>query len=206
MVLEDINGGAGRICKELVNRTDKRGWMEEVIRSPSSSTAAAIFSVDGSEDSRVWGDSDVWKVDVRKQEVGGDHPKLASWQMDEEGVEEGQREPQGGSPQGLAIEEREATEYTLHVENLLQECGQAHNAHLSGNLDKDLKMMETSEVLDVFLSKEESTILNAEIKRLKKCSFICKLFGGRPSRGMVRDMLQVALMDKVPQIKKFLPH
>ena len=126
--------------------------------------------------------------------------------MDEEGVEEGQREPQGGSPQGLAIEEREATEYTLHVENLLQECGQAHNAHLSGNLDKDLKMMETSEVLDVFLSEEESTILNAEIKRLKKCSFICKLFGGRPSRGMVRDMLQVALMDKVPQIKKFLPH
>ena len=121
--------------------------------------------------------------------------------MDEEGVEEGQRQPQGGLPQGLAIEEREATEYTLHVENLLHECGQAHNAHLSGNFDKDLKMRETSEVLDVFLSEEESTILNAEIKRLKKCSFICKLFGGRPSRGMVHDMLQVALMDKIPQIK-----
>ena len=105
--------------------------------------------------------------------------------MDEEGVEERQREPQGGSPHGSAIEEREATEYTLHVENLLQECGQAHNAHLSGNFDKDLKMRETSEVLDVFRSEEEITILNAEIKRLKKCSFICKLFGGTPSRGMV---------------------
>ena len=45
----------------------------------------------------------------------------------------------------MAIEEREATEYTLHVENLLQECGQAHNAHLRANLDKDLKMMETSD-------------------------------------------------------------
>ena len=61
-----INGGARRICKELVNRTDKRGWMEEVIRAPSCSMAATIFTVDGSEDSRVWGDSDVWKVDVQK--------------------------------------------------------------------------------------------------------------------------------------------
>ena len=117
--------------------------------------------------------------------------------MDEEGVEEGQRGLQGGLPQGLVIVEREAMEYTLQVENLLQECGQAHNAYLRGNLDKDLEMMETSEILDVFLSEEESTILNAEIKRLKKCSFICKLLGGRPNRGMVRDMLQVALMDNM---------
>ena len=57
------------------------------------------------------------------------------------------------------------------------------------------------EILDIFLSEEESEILNAEIRRLKKCSFICKLMGGRPRRGMVRDMLQVALMDRVPQIK-----
>ena len=34
-----INGGVGRICKELVNQTDKRGWMEEMIRAPSSSMA-----------------------------------------------------------------------------------------------------------------------------------------------------------------------
>ena len=49
-----------------MNQTNKRGWMEDVIRAPSSSTAATIFTVDGSEDSRVWGDSDVWKVDVQK--------------------------------------------------------------------------------------------------------------------------------------------
>ena len=46
-----INGGASRICKELVNQTNKRGWMEEVIRAPSSSTVATIFAVVGSEDS-----------------------------------------------------------------------------------------------------------------------------------------------------------
>ena len=60
---------------------------------------------------------------------------------------------------------------------------------MRGDYEKDLKMLETSEILDVFLFDEESTILNAEIKRLKKCLFICKLLGGRPSRGMVRDML-----------------
>ena len=86
----------------------------------------------------------------------------------------------------------------MQVENLLNECGQAHNACRIGDYDKQLETKESSEILDVFLSKEESEILNAEIRRLKKCSFICKLLGGRPSRGMVRDMLQVALMDKVP--------
>ena len=59
---------------------------------------------------------------------------------------------------------------------------------------------ESSELLEFFLSEDESKILNAKIERLKKCSFICKLLGGRPNRGMVRDMLQVALMDRVPQI------
>ena len=199
-----INGGVGRIGKDSVNQTDKRGWMKEMIRAPSSSMATTLFADDGIEDSRVWGEEEVWKVDARKQEAGGDHANLASWQMDEEGVEEGQRGLQGGSSQGLPMVESEAKEYTLQVENLLNECGQAHNAHNTctrGDDDKDLKMVETSDVLDVFLSEEESTILNAEIKRLKKCSFICKLFGGRPNRGMVRDMLQVALMDKVPHIK-----
>ena len=59
-------------------------------------------------------------------------------------------------------------------------------------------MIESFEILVVFLSEEESEILNAEIRRLKKCSFIHKLLGGRPNRGMVRDMLHVALMDRVP--------
>ena len=87
------------------------------------------------------------------------------------------------------------------MENLLNECGQAHNACRIGDYDKQLEMKESSEILDVFLSEEESEIFNVEIRRLKKCSFICKLLGGRPSRGMVRDMLQVALMDRVSQIK-----
>ena len=50
------------------------------------------------------------------------------------------------------------------------------------------------------MSEEENKLLNAEIERLKKCSFICKLLDGRPNRGMVRDMMQVPLMDKVPRI------
>ena len=41
--------------------------------------------------------------------------------------EEGQRGPQGGSPQGLPMVESEATEYTLQVENNLQECGQGQS-------------------------------------------------------------------------------
>ena len=48
---------------------------------------------------------------------------------------------------------------------------------------------ESSELLEFFLSEDESKILNAKIERLKKCSFICKLLGGRPNRGMVCDML-----------------
>ena len=70
-----------------------------------------------------------------------------------------------------------------------------------GYYNKQLETKESFEILDVFLSEEESEILNAEIRILKKCSFICKLLGGRPSRGMVWDMLQVALMDRAPQIK-----
>ena len=63
--------------------------------------------------------------------------------MDEEGVEEGQRGLQGGSSQGLPMVESEAKEYTLQMENLLNECGQAHNAHNTctrGDDDKDLKI------------------------------------------------------------------
>ena len=50
------------------------------------------------------------------------------------------------------------------------------------------------------MCEEEIKIQNAEIERLKKCSFICKIIGGRPNRGMVRDMMQVALVDTVLQI------
>ena len=42
----------------------------------------------------------------------------------------------------------------LQVETLLQECGQTHNVGMSGDHDKDLKMMESSEILDVFLTTE----------------------------------------------------
>ena len=50
-----INGGAGRIGKDSVNQTDKRGWMKEMIRAPSSSMTTTLFADDGNEDSRVWG-------------------------------------------------------------------------------------------------------------------------------------------------------
>ena len=56
---------------------------------------------------------------------------------------------------------------------------------------KEMDTKVSSEILEVFLF---------EIERLKKCSFICKLLRSRPNRGMVRDMLQVALVDRVPQI------
>ena len=50
-----------------------------------------------------------------------------------------------------------------------------------------------SRALDVFLSEEESEILNVEIRRLKKCFFICKPLGGRPNRDMVHDMCESVL-------------
>ena len=46
--------------------------------------------------------------------------------------------------------EIEATEYTLQVENLLQECGQAHNACLRRDYDKQLDMKESFEILAFF--------------------------------------------------------
>ena len=110
--MQGKNEGVSRICKELVNETDKRGWMEEEIRAPISSIAATVFTVDGREDSRVWGESEVWKVDAEKQEAGGGHSNIALWRMEGEGVEERPRGPQGGSPQGWAVVEMEATEYT----------------------------------------------------------------------------------------------
>ena len=196
-----ISEGISKICKEAVHQRDNGGLLEEEVRATANGMAVATFIIYCREDSRVWGESEAWNKEVGMQEDGGDLPNLALWHMEGVGVEERQRGPQGGSSKGLDVVEMEATEDMLQVENLLNECGQAHNACRIGDYDKQLEMKESSEILDVFLSEEESEIFNVEIRRLKKCSFICKLLGGRPSRGMVRDMLHVALMDRVPQIK-----
>ena len=172
--------------------------MEKEERAPLSSKAETVFTVECSEDLRVWGVPKVWNKEVGMQTTGGDNSSHALWQVMSE---ERQRGHVSGSPQGLdGVAELETTEDMLQVENLLQECGEAHNACPRWGDDKVMDMKERSELLKVFFSEDESKILNTEIERLKKCSFICKLLGGRPNRGMVRDMLQVALMDRVPQI------
>ena len=55
--------------------------------------------------------------------------------------------------------------------------------------------------LDLTLSPEANRLLAAEIERLRRTSFVCRFLSGRPSRGMVRDMLQVAVMENMPPIK-----
>ena len=65
-----------------------------------------------------------------------------------------QRGHVGVSPQGLdGVAELEATEDMLQVENLLQKCGQAHNACPRWGHDKVMDMKERSELLEVFLSR-----------------------------------------------------
>ena len=59
--------------------------MEKKIRAPASSTATTIFTIDDNEDSQVWREPNVWKVDVEKQEARGGLSKLALWHMDREG-------------------------------------------------------------------------------------------------------------------------
>ena len=54
--------------------------------------------------------------------------------------------------------ELDATEDMLQVENLLQECGHAHNACSRGGHDKDMDMKKSSELLEIFLSEDESKI------------------------------------------------
>ena len=186
---QHIIGGDRELGKESLNQLDKAGWMEEDDRAPVNSKAEMVFTVECSEDLRVWGVPEVWNKEVGKQTIGGNNSSHALWQVMSEGRPRGQV---GGSSQGLdGVAELDATEDMLQVENLLQECGHAHNACPRGGHDKDMDKKESSELLEVFLSEDE---------RLRKCSFICKLLGGRPNRGMVRDMLQVALMDRVPQI------
>ena len=121
-----ISGGISKMCKEVVHQTDNGGLLEEEVRAPASGMAAAAFTVDCREDSQVWGESEAWNKEVGMQEDGGDLPNLALWHMEGVGVEERQRGPQGGSSKGLDVVEMEATEDMLQVENLLNECGQAH--------------------------------------------------------------------------------
>ena len=55
--------------------------------------------------------------------------------------------------------------------------------------------------LDITLSPEANRLLGEEIERLRRTSFVCRFLAGRPNRGMVRDMLQVAVMENMPSIK-----
>ena len=54
---------------------------------------------------------------------------------------------------------------------------------------------------DITLSLEANRLLAEEIERLRRTSFVCRFLAGRPSRGMVRDMLQVVMMENMPPIK-----
>ena len=55
--------------------------------------------------------------------------------------------------------------------------------------------------LDITLSPEANRLLAEEIERLRRTSFVCRFLAGRPSRGMVRDMFQVAMLENMPAIK-----
>ena len=184
--------------KELVNLRDKVGWMEEEDRTPLGSKAMVVRMGNCSEELRVLGEAEDWSNQNGRQTIGGDHSSHALWHVMSDGR---QRGLQGKSSQKMDyVAEMEVTEDMLEVENILQECGQAYNACPRWAHDKEMDMKVSFDILEVVLSEEESKILNVTIERLKKCSFICKLLGGRPNRGMVRDMLQVALVDRVPQI------
>ena len=58
--------------------------------------------------------------------------------------------------------------------------------------------------IDLYLSPAENRRLMEEVGRLKCSSFICRLLGGRPSKGLLRDMLQATLLDKMPPIQNIL--
>ena len=55
--------------------------------------------------------------------------------------------------------------------------------------------------LAITLSPEANCVLAEEIERLRRTSFVCRFLAGRPSRGMVRDMFQVAVLENMPVIK-----
>ena len=58
--------------------------------------------------------------------------------------------------------------------------------------------------INIYLSPAENRRLMEEVGRLKCSSFICRLLGGRPSKGLLRDMLQATLLDKMPPIQNIL--
>ena len=58
--------------------------------------------------------------------------------------------------------------------------------------------------IDLYLSPAENQRLAEEVGRLQCSSFICRLLGGRPSKGLLRDMLQAALLGKMPPILNIL--
>ena len=51
--------------------------------------------------------------------------------------------------------------------------------------------------LDITLSPEANRLLAEEIERLRCTSFACRFLAGRPSRGMVWDMFQVAMLENM---------
>ena len=55
--------------------------------------------------------------------------------------------------------------------------------------------------LDITLSPEANRLLAEEIVCLRRTSFVCRFLAGRPSRGIVRDMFQVVVLENMPVIK-----
>ena len=55
--------------------------------------------------------------------------------------------------------------------------------------------------VDITLSPEANRFLAEEIDRLRRTSFVCRFLAGRPSRGMVRDMFQVVVLENMPVMK-----
>ena len=51
------------------------------------------------------------------------------------------------------------------------------------------------------LVPKANRILAEEIECLHRTSFVCRFLASRPSRGMVRDMLKVVVMENMPSIK-----
>ena len=57
---------------------------------------------------------------------------------------------------------------------------------------------------DLYLSSVENQRLVEEVGRLKCSSFICRLLRGCLNKGLLRDMLQATLLDKMPHIHNIL--
>ena len=69
---QHIIGGDRELGKESLNQLDKAGWMEEDDRAPLNSKAETVFTVECSEDLRVWGVPEVWNKEVGKQKTRGE--------------------------------------------------------------------------------------------------------------------------------------